>query len=127
MIRKTRKCEKLCQEKEVFLSCLDFKINICYNLKNCTNPFENWKKKKKNCSLFRPATRRQGASFSYKENSAEETGSEDLVEVEWGQEEVAAAVESENAETIERIVDTRMGRKGGWIIVFVLKLLSTIV
>lgn len=61
----------------------------------------------------RPSTRRQGASVSYKENSAEETGSEDLVEVEWGQEAVAAAVESENAETIERIIDTRMGRKGG--------------
>ncbi|XP_046453090.1 chromodomain-helicase-DNA-binding protein 1-like isoform X2 [Daphnia pulex] len=60
----------------------------------------------------RPSTRRQGASVSYKENSAEETGSEDLVEVEWGQEAVAAAVESENAETIERIIDTRMGRKG---------------
>lgn len=63
--------------------------------------------------FFRPSTRRQGASVSYKENSAEETGSEDLVEVEWGQEAVAAAVESENAETIERIIDTRMGRKGG--------------
>nr|CAG4651344.1 EOG090X0DZ9 [Simocephalus serrulatus] len=60
----------------------------------------------------RPATRRQGASVSYKEDSAEETGSEDLVEVDWGQEAVAAAVESENAETIERIIDTRMGRKG---------------
>lgn len=35
------------------------------------------------------------------------------MEVEWGQEAVAAAVESENAETIERIIDTRMGRKGG--------------
>lgn len=63
-------------------------------------------------SRSRPSTRRQGASVSYKENSAEETGSEDLVEVEWGQEAVAAAVESENAETIERIIDTRMGRKG---------------
>jgi hypothetical protein len=69
---------------------------------------------KSNWCFFRPSTRRQGASVSYKENSAEETGSEDLVEVEWGQEAVAAAVESENAETIERIIDTRMGRKGGW-------------
>lgn len=69
--------------------------------------------KKKIVKFFRPATRRQGASVSYKEDSAEETGSEDLVEVDWGQEAVAAAVESENAETIERIIDTRMGRKGG--------------
>ena len=66
--------------------------------------------------FFRPSTRRQArqaTSVSYKEDSAEETGSEDLVEVDWGQEAVAAAVESENAETIERIIDTRMGRKGG--------------
>ena len=63
--------------------------------------------------MYRPATRRQGASVSYKEDSAEETGSEDLVEVDWNKEAITAAAETENAETIERIIETRMGRKGG--------------
>lgn len=65
------------------------------------------------CLSARPATRRKGASVSYKEDSADETDSEDLVEVDWGQEAIAAATETENAETIERIIDTRYGRKGG--------------
>ena len=66
-------------------------------------------------SIFpvRPSTRRQGASVSYKEDSADETGSEDLVEVNWENNEGATAAEPDNAETIERIIDTRFGRKGG--------------
>lgn len=63
--------------------------------------------------LKRPTTRRQGPSVSYKEDSAEETGSEDLVEVDWNQEAAAAVAETDNAETIEKIIETRMGRKGG--------------
>jgi len=61
---------------------------------------------------FRASTRRGGASVSYKEDSADETGSEDLVEVDW-EAEVAVPQEPDNAETIEKILDSRMGRKGG--------------
>lgn len=49
--------------------------------------------------------------MSYKEQSAEETGSEDLVEVDWSQDTSAAA--EDNAETIERVIETRIGRRGG--------------
>jgi chromodomain-helicase-DNA-binding protein 1 len=60
----------------------------------------------------RPATRRQGAAKSYKEDSGDETGSEDLVEVDWSQNAVSAT-EPDNSETIERVIETRFGRKGG--------------
>ena len=63
--------------------------------------------------FFRPATRGKGKSVSYKEDSAEETGSEDLVEVDWSQEAPSAPAETDNAETIERIIEARLGRKGG--------------
>lgn len=49
--------------------------------------------------------------MSYKEASADETGSEDLVEVEWNQTDVPA--EPDNAETIEKVVAQRTGKKGG--------------
>jgi hypothetical protein len=49
---------------------------------------------------------------SYKEDSDEDkTGSEDLVEVEWNEAETAA--EPDNAETIEKILSYRRGKKGG--------------
>jgi chromodomain-helicase-DNA-binding protein 1 len=49
---------------------------------------------------------------SYKEDSDEEkTGSEDLVEVEWNETETPA--EPDNAETIEKILAYRRGKKGG--------------
>lgn len=59
----------------------------------------------------RASTRRGGASVSYKEDSADETGSEDLVEVDW-EAEAAVPQEPDNAETIEKILDSRMGKKG---------------
>jgi len=59
----------------------------------------------------RATTRRGGASVSYKEDSADETGSEDLVEVDW-ENEPAAPQEPDNAETIEKILESRMGKRG---------------
>jgi len=49
---------------------------------------------------------------SYKEDSDEDkTGSEDLVEVEWNEAETPA--EADNAETIEKVIAYRRGKKGG--------------
>jgi hypothetical protein len=49
---------------------------------------------------------------SYKEDSDDDkTGSEDLVEVEWNETETPA--EPDNAETIEKILSYRRGKKGG--------------
>lgn len=59
--------------------------------------------------FFRQVTRRTGASVSYKEESEEETHSEDLMDVD----EAAATAEPDNAETIERILAQRIGKKGG--------------
>ncbi|XP_043280167.1 chromodomain-helicase-DNA-binding protein 1 isoform X2 [Venturia canescens] len=61
----------------------------------------------------RQITRRAGTTVSYKEQSDEGTDSEDLVEVD----EAAAAAaaeptEPDNAETIERIIAQRRGKKG---------------
>ncbi|PNF16997.1 Chromodomain-helicase-DNA-binding protein 1 [Cryptotermes secundus] len=59
----------------------------------------------------RHANRRTAAAVSYKEDSDEEkTGSEDLVEVEWNETETPA--EPDNAETIEKILSYRRGKKG---------------
>lgn len=50
--------------------------------------------------------------MSYKEDSDEDkTGSEDIVEVEWNEAETAA--EADNAETIEKVIAYRRGKKGG--------------
>ncbi|XP_031835828.1 chromodomain-helicase-DNA-binding protein 1 isoform X4 [Nomia melanderi] len=57
----------------------------------------------------RQVTRRTGTAVSYKEESEERTDSEDLVEVEEGS---TATVEPDNAETIERILGQRIGKKG---------------
>lgn len=63
-------------------------------------------------NLCRHANRRTAAAVSYKEDSDEEkTGSEDLVEVEWNETETPA--EPDNAETIEKILAYRRGKKGG--------------
>lgn len=58
----------------------------------------------------RQGTRRTAKAVSYKEQSAEETGSDDLVEVEY--DEQAAAAEASNSETVERVIDHRVGKKG---------------
>ncbi|XP_015190344.1 PREDICTED: chromodomain-helicase-DNA-binding protein 1 isoform X4 [Polistes dominula] len=57
----------------------------------------------------RQVTRRTGTAVSYKEESEEGTDSEDLVEVD----EVAPTnAEPDNAETVERILGQRIGKKG---------------
>ena len=53
-------------------------------------------------------------SSSYKETSEAGTDSEDLMEVEQAAE--AAAPEVSTAETIERVLKSRIGRKGGKIL-----------
>lgn len=58
----------------------------------------------------RQGTRRAAKAVSYKEQSAEETGSDDLVEVEY--DEQAAAAEASNSETVEKVIDSRVGKKG---------------
>lgn len=55
-------------------------------------------------------SRRTGTAISYKEESEERTDSEDLVEVD---ESSTANAEPDNAETIERILGQRVGKKGG--------------
>ncbi|CAK9826197.1 Chromodomain-helicase-DNA-binding protein 1 [Anthophora retusa] len=57
----------------------------------------------------RQVTRRTGTAISYKEESEERTDSEDLVEVDEGS---TANTEPDNAETIERILGQRIGKKG---------------
>ncbi|XP_068971300.1 chromodomain-helicase-DNA-binding protein 1 isoform X2 [Bombus flavifrons] len=57
----------------------------------------------------RQVTRRTGTAISYKEESEERTDSEDLVEIEEGS---TANAEPDNAETIERILGQRVGKKG---------------
>ncbi|XP_076760989.1 chromodomain-helicase-DNA-binding protein 1 isoform X3 [Xylocopa sonorina] len=57
----------------------------------------------------RQVTRRTGTAISYKEQSEERTDSEDLVEVDEGS---TATAEPDNAETIERILGQRVGKKG---------------
>ena len=59
--------------------------------------------------MHRQVTRRTGASVSYKEDSEERTDSEDLIE----QDETETPAEPDNAETIERILGQRRGKKGG--------------
>ncbi|XP_032673674.1 chromodomain-helicase-DNA-binding protein 1 isoform X3 [Odontomachus brunneus] len=57
----------------------------------------------------RQVTRRTGTAVSYKEESEEGTDSDDLVEVE---ESNAVSTEPDNAETVERILGQRRGKKG---------------
>ncbi|XP_053972660.1 chromodomain-helicase-DNA-binding protein 1 isoform X3 [Hylaeus volcanicus] len=57
----------------------------------------------------RQVSRRTGTAVSYKEESEERTDSEDLVEVEEGSN---TNTEPDNAETIERILGQRLGKKG---------------
>lgn len=63
--------------------------------------------------IIRQVTRRTGTAVSYKEESEEGTDSDDLVEVE---ESNAVSTETDNAETIERILDQRIGKKEGTIL-----------
>ncbi|XP_064474834.1 chromodomain-helicase-DNA-binding protein 1-like isoform X2 [Ornithodoros turicata] len=58
----------------------------------------------------RQATRRPSKKVSYKEQSADETGSDDLVEVEY--DEQASAAQDVSSEAVERIIDHRLGKKG---------------
>lgn len=60
--------------------------------------------------IFRQVTRRKSKAVTYKEESEEGTDIDDLVEVE---ETNAASSEPDNAETIERILGQRGGKKGG--------------
>ncbi|XP_067119444.1 chromodomain-helicase-DNA-binding protein 1 isoform X4 [Centruroides vittatus] len=46
--------------------------------------------------------------ISYKEESMDETDSDDLIEVDYGD----ASMEADNSETIERVLDHRIGKKG---------------
>lgn len=50
---------------------------------------------------------------SYKEASADETESDDLIEMEYNE----SMMEEEVAETIEKVLDHRIGKKGGKILV----------
>lgn len=65
--------------------------------------------------IIRQVSRRTGTAVSYKEESEEGTDSEDLVEVD---ESNAASTEPDNAETIEQILGQRMGKKGGWFVLY---------
>lgn len=58
----------------------------------------------------RQVTRRTGAQVSYKEESEAGTDSEDLMEVD---ETTVEPTEPDTAETIERILGQRIGKKGG--------------
>ncbi|KAK0173779.1 hypothetical protein PV328_006926 [Microctonus aethiopoides] len=58
----------------------------------------------------RQVTRRSGTAVSYKEQSDEGTGSEDLVEVDEAT--TTTILEPDNAETVERIIAQRRGKKG---------------
>lgn len=66
---------------------------------------------------IRQVTRRTGTAISYKEESEERTDSEDLVEIDEGS---TANTEPDNAETIERILGQRIGKKGGWFLIYLL-------
>jgi hypothetical protein len=73
------------------------------------------KEKYQKCIIYlllfrRGATKRGGAQVSYKEASDDGTGSEDLVEVDWSTYEPP---ETDNSETIEKIIAHRIGKKGG--------------
>jgi len=61
-------------------------------------------------ATLRRNSKRGGAHVSYKEASDDGTESEDLVEVDWSTYEPP---EPDNAETIEKIIAQRIGKKGG--------------
>lgn len=52
--------------------------------------------------------------FSYKEQSGDETDSDDLIEVEYSE----TMMEEETAECIEKVLAHRMGKKGGIFLYF---------
>lgn len=54
---------------------------------------------------------------SYKEQSADETDSEDLIEIEYND----TMMEEEIAETIEKVLDHRIGKKGGMIMLMFIR------
>lgn len=61
----------------------------------------------------RVVTSRRGKTVSYKEASEDEqTGSEDLVDIDINDESRQLTPEDDNTETIERIIGRRMGKKG---------------
>lgn len=62
--------------------------------------------------LYRQTSLRGSRSVTYKEASDDETGSEDLVEVDEEEAAAAAAAEPDNAETIERVLALRRGKRG---------------
>lgn len=60
----------------------------------------------------RRGSNRAGKEVSYKEEESgeDEEDEEDLIEVDWSQ---TVPAEDENAHTIEKILDRRVGKKGG--------------
>jgi hypothetical protein len=63
--------------------------------------------------VYRQTSLRSSRSVTYKEASDDETGSEDLVEVDEEEVAAAAAMEPDNSETIERVLAVRRGKCGG--------------
>lgn len=65
--------------------------------------------------LFRTHTRRAGTGISYKEESEdEETGSDEVTEVNWDESaQTQTAGETDTADTIEKVLAQRRGKKGG--------------
>lgn len=63
--------------------------------------------------------RRGGTAVSYKEDSDDDkTGSDDVTEVQWSEPTAtasAANTETDNADTIEKVLQMRRGRKGGMV------------
>jgi len=64
-------------------------------------------------NVFRSVGRRGATAVSYKEDSEDDkTGSDEFTEVNYD-ETSATPVEPDNADTIERVMLSRRGRKGG--------------
>lgn len=63
----------------------------------------------------RRGSNRSGREVSYKEaeSEEEEDEDEDMIEVDWSQQQQQQAAEDENAQIIEKILDHRIGKKGG--------------
>lgn len=63
----------------------------------------------------RRGSNRSGREVSYKEAESEdeEDEDEDMIEVDWSQQQQQQAAEDENAQIIEKILDHRIGKKGG--------------
>lgn len=65
--------------------------------------------------MIRTQTRRAGTGISYKEESEDDkTGSDDVTEVNWEETaQNAVSSETDTADTIEKVLSNRRGKKGG--------------